>query len=72
VFCQVKFSNYFRIGGTHVEFFIFLIFLIIGWMGVEVALGFNDMVSRNGADDHWIPGLAGIAVLTILLLVILL
>lgn len=41
-------------------------------MGIEIASGYSDMVSRNGADDHWIPGVAGIVVLVVLLVVILL
>ena len=51
-------------------FFILLIFLIIGLMGIEVAIGFTDMTERSGADDHWIPGLAGIVVLVILLAIL--
>jgi len=53
-----------------VGFFIFLIFIIIGLMGIEVIIGFTDTSERSGADDHWIPGLAGIVVLVILLAVL--
>ena len=50
-------------------FFIFLMFLIMGFMIIEVSIGFNDMNERSGADDHWIPGLAGIVVIVILIAV---
>ena len=50
-------------------FFIFLMFLIIGLMSIEVAIGFIDMSERSGADDHWVPGLAGIVIVVILLAV---
>lgn len=49
------------------EFFIFLILFIAALTAAEVSIGFNDMIERQGADDHWIPGVAGIAVLLILL-----
>ena len=51
-------------------FFIFLMFLIMGLMAVEISIGFIDMNERDGADDHWIPGLAGLVVLIILLAVL--
>ena len=64
--CQVKILINLK-GGSNVGIFIFLILFIVGLMAIEVGIGFNDTIKRQGADDHWIPGAVGIIVLLILL-----
>ena len=61
-----KFSNYFK-EGSHVALFILFICFIIGLMIIEISRGFIDMLTRDGADDHWIPGAIGIALLMALI-----
>ena len=61
-----KFSNYFK-EGSHVALFISFICFIIGLMIIETSRGFIDMLTRDGADDHWIPGAIGIALLMALI-----
>ena len=47
--------------------FILFICFIIGLMIIEISRGFIDMLTRDGADDHWIPGAIGIALLMALI-----